>query len=98
LRFFTRNLIGVHELGKFGAFASAKSEEKIRKHSKIHKSEEINGKDSFAKRAKTQIECPGGVAQRTWPPPKDQKTPVRIPPGCKVFRKNKAMLLCIIGT
>jgi hypothetical protein len=39
---------------------------------------------------------PGGVAQWTSHPPKEQKTRVRIPPGYKVFKENIAMLLCII--
>jgi hypothetical protein len=39
---------------------------------------------------------PGGMARWTSHPPQEQKTRVRIPPGYRVFRENKAMLFCLI--
>jgi hypothetical protein len=40
--------------------------------------------------------CPGGVAQWTSHPPQRQQSEVRVPPGYEVFRKNQAMLLCVL--
>jgi hypothetical protein len=42
-----------------------------------------------------QLALDGGVAQWASHPPQEQKTRVRVPPGCKVFRGNIAMLLSI---
>jgi hypothetical protein len=58
---------------------------------------EINSQVIFAEKHVIIIiyYCPCGVAQWTSHPPQGQKTRVRIPPGCKVFREIIALLLCV---
>jgi hypothetical protein len=51
----------------------------------------INGRQTV--RSKGSLQRTLGISLRTSFPPQEQKTWVRIPPGMKVFRESKVLLL-----